>query len=154
MALSPWHVFSTTRATSCCDTLGGNAEIAYEYCVSQGLWKIHSAGLEYRQQQADSCLLRLPYPFLFHYFTFHLEWRLKVSQRAVISPRRLLSVCHTTESELNTALCTFWQIPRPYFCLSVLLCFSQIRVIVVFRAADITFDSFVSPVLMLMRITI
>lgn len=56
----------------------------------------------------------LPTPFLFHYFTPHLEWRLKVSQWAVISLRRLASACPTTDSEPNKPL-TFWQIPRLLF---------------------------------------
>lgn len=103
---SPWYVLSTACATSCCHILGGNAEIASESRVPRAM-KNSLGRPRVTEATGRQLLAWLPAPFLFHYFTFHLEWRLKVSQQAIISPRRLLSVCPAADSKPNTALLTF-----------------------------------------------
>lgn len=107
----PRYVLSITCATLCRRTLGGNAEIASESCVPRAM-KNSLCRPGVLAATGRQLLTWLPAPFLFHYFTFHLEWRLKVLQQAIISPRRLLSVCPAADSEPHTALLPFWQIPR------------------------------------------
>lgn len=97
-----------------------NTEIASPSLFSQGLWKIHSAGPEYRQQQADSCLLdyRLHSYFITLPSTLNGGWR---SRSKRLFPQG--GCC------LFALLLILNRIQRysqaPYFCLSVLLCFSS-----------------------------
>lgn len=94
-----------------CDMLGGKAEIASESCVPRAM-KNSLRRPAVLAATGRQLLAWLPAPFLFHYFTFHLEWSLKVSQQAIISPRRLLSSRLSADSEPTRALLTCWWIPR------------------------------------------
>lgn len=137
----------TTRATSRYYTLGGNAEIAFESCVPRAM-KNSLCRPAVSAATGRQLVAWLPAPFLFNYFTFHLEWKLKVSQQANISPG-ILSVCPAADSEPNTILLTFWQIPRfliyvyQCYCVSfphLVICNCAVQM-VVFSTAGITVDS-------------
>lgn len=105
------HVLLTALAALFWWSYGGDTEIASESSVSRAM-KNSPCRPRVSAATGRQLLAWLPAPLLFHYFTFHLEWGLKVSQQALISPRRFLSALATTDSERNKTLLTLWQIPR------------------------------------------
>lgn len=118
----PRFVLSTTRATSCSHTGGKHRNSLSEPRVPRAM-KNSLCGPRASAATGRQLLAWLPAPFLFHYFTFHLEWRLKVLQQTIISPRRLLSVCPAADSEPHAAL-----FPDYLLLLSGLLCFTPMFV--------------------------
>ena len=100
------HMLPATRATVSCRTSGGRAEIASESCVPRAMM-YSLCGPRVSAATGRQLLAWLPAPFLFHYSTFHLEWRLKVSQQVIISLGKLRSVCPASDSKPKAALLTF-----------------------------------------------